>query len=365
MISDDPVYAIDFAMKFDPGELTYFSFINHKPYLNVAANYNAADSTVRFSSFSFSQTIESNSTLITVQFNYGSVNQVSIATFDSIETQLNGDYCSRKGISAGLSPTVVPGGSPTITPGDSIQLSVALLPGQTGVWSTGATGPVTWVYSPGPYSVTVTNQNGCSGSSGIIINAPSPLPIQLIGFSGTASQKGIVLEWVTATETDNHFFTVEKSLNGFNWGTLATVLGAGNSNTVLSYTVTDSHPDEGINYYRLKQTDFNGNSTISEVIAVNYESSSLLEHALQVYPNPSPDGLLNIRFNCQSEWDKWTVKVTELNGREVYSEVISVKRLSGDSCSCNIRPRQPLSQGIYMVTVDHPTHTSQTLLMVR
>ncbi|HEX5001266.1 MAG TPA: cohesin domain-containing protein, partial [Bacteroidia bacterium] len=69
--TDDPVYALDFALKFNPSQFTFASFVNHKAYLNAATNFNPADSTLRFTSFSFTQVIESNSPLITLVFNYG------------------------------------------------------------------------------------------------------------------------------------------------------------------------------------------------------------------------------------------------------------------------------------------------------
>src|SRR6185437_13532998 len=87
------------------------------------------------------------------------------------------------------------------------------------------------------------------------------LPIDLLNFSCQPSTKGLELTWSTASETNNKIFTIERSKDGVTFQPIATVPGAGNSTTTHNYTYTDESPFNGINYYRLSQTDFDGQTT--------------------------------------------------------------------------------------------------------
>ncbi|MBI2268820.1 MAG: hypothetical protein HYU69_00520 [Bacteroidetes bacterium] len=84
------------------------------------------------------------------------------------------------------------------------------------------------------------------------------LPIELLGFTAVSEKSFVKLNWSTATETNNDYFTVERSGNGSNYDLVQTIKGAGNNTTKLEYELIDSKPLKGINYYRLKQTDYDG-----------------------------------------------------------------------------------------------------------
>jgi hypothetical protein len=101
-----------------------------------------------------------------------------------------------------------------------------------------------------------------------------PLPIQLLSFTATAnySEQTVSLKWITASETNNAFYTVERSNDAAQFHPILTQNGSGNSNTVITYTDIDPNPLMGISYYRLKQTDFNGNSSNSDIAPVNFVS---------------------------------------------------------------------------------------------
>lgn len=101
----------------------------------------------------------------------------------------------------------------------------------------------------------------------------SSLPIELLSFVGYTADNINVLNWSTASETNNDYFTVEKSLNGLDWDKLFDVKGNGNSTTKINYIGYDRNPNQGVNYYRLKQTDFDGKSVTSKVISIDYTVS--------------------------------------------------------------------------------------------
>jgi hypothetical protein len=111
----------------------------------------------------------------------------------------------------------------------------------------------------------------------------SPLPITLLDFDADATnQQSVNVTWSTTSQVNNKLFTVEKTQDGINFDTVTAVPGAGNSNELLNYSVLDEKPFQGTSYYRLKQTDFNGNSTFSSLVPVNIASKS----DLTVLSNP-------------------------------------------------------------------------------
>ena len=93
----------------------------------------------------------------------------------------------------------------------------------------------------------------------------TPLPIELVDWKGACNGRDVQLAWTTATEKDNDHFTVEKSSDAIQWEVIGTLPGAGNSSSMLSYAFVDKDAHASA-YYRLRQTDFNGSSTLSAVI---------------------------------------------------------------------------------------------------
>ncbi len=105
-----------------------------------------------------------------------------------------------------------------------------------------------------------------------------PLAIELSYFKGIPRNEYNIISWATLTETNNDYFSLEKSTNGEEWNVIYTVEGEGNSNTLSLYEYKDPIDISNLlNYYRLKQVDFNGESKYSEIIAVN---NSILEKKL-------------------------------------------------------------------------------------
>lgn len=120
----------------------------------------------------------------------------------------------------------------------------------------------------------------------ITIYRVSPLPIELVSFDAMPGAGQVDLSWTTASETDNAFFSVERSRDNATWTTVATVAGQEHSQTLLSYASVDLDPPMGHVYYRLRQTDLNGASTCSMVKVVLMEA---VDNAPQLWPNPATD----------------------------------------------------------------------------
>src|SRR5690606_19866225 len=112
-----------------------------------------------------------------------------------------------------------------------------------------------------------------------------PLPVTLLEFRAElVSERSAKLSWITLSETNNDYFTIEKSLNGTDWQELTKLEGAGNSSVKNTYEHFDDQLSLGITYYRLKQTDFNGEFSYSKIVQVNPEFS---DSQIQIYPNPA------------------------------------------------------------------------------
>lgn len=144
----------------------------------------------------------------------------------------------------------------------------------------------------------------------------TPLPISLLSFKGYRDNQNIILEWSTASETNNDYFTVEQSSDGKKWNIIGTVNGAGNSTSQLNYTLTDRTHIEEVSYYRLKQTDFNGEYTYEDIVSIKkYEN--LKEESLTIYPNPSK-GQFEMLFDGNSS-DINSIIIFDSRGQKIYS----------------------------------------------
>jgi hypothetical protein len=108
------------------------------------------------------------------------------------------------------------------------------------------------------------------------------LPVQLLSFNGVSYGSANELHWTTACEINNDYFTIERSDNGSSFEKLATVAGAGNCSHASTYQASDNSPYK-ITYYRLKQTDFNGDFTYSKIIALSANNKP----TFRIHPNPS------------------------------------------------------------------------------
>ena len=134
------------------------------------------------------------------------------------------------------------------------------------------------------------------------------LPIELASFTGHAVEKGVRLDWSTASEIDNDYFTVFRSLDGTAWHEIGRVDGAGNSQSLRTYSLLDIHPEPGKNYYKLRQTDYGGTFKDSNVIVVIWGEPGKTLYVIDrsgrfVQHNPStPGAYIRVTENGVVEW---------------------------------------------------------------
>ncbi len=165
----------------------------------------------------------------------------------------------------------------------------------------------------------------------------SPLPVELISFSAAVTGAEVRLRWETAMETNNDYFTIQRSKDGAVWDSLEKVAGSGNSNTASSYTAYDPTPYPGISYYRLAQTDFGGNRTYSSVCVVNIQRSS---SAITLFPNPATKAII-ITFPVTGQY---TISLLNSAGQLMTDRVFS----TGNNITIDVSHVTP---GVYYVVI--------------
>lgn len=179
-----------------------------------------------------------------------------------------------------------------------------------------------------------------SGEGGI-----NPLPIELLSFNAKPNVSIVELTWSTASELNNDFFTIEKTKDGVNFEVVGVIRGAGNSTSVLNYSSVDNRPYSRISYYRLKQTDYDGNFSYSELIMVSFQKAS--DFNINVYPNPNTGRAINMQIIGTSS-EEVLVVVYDIMGNEMFSKVIITNESDSDVHA--IDPSQKLPTGIYIIS---------------
>jgi len=192
------------------------------------------------------------------------------------------------------------------------------------------------------------------------LNSPNPrslyaagtagLPVALLNFSGQQKQTTVQLEWITASETNNDYFTIDRSADGLSYTRLFKIKGAGNSSRAKSYLSIDETPRTGDNYYRLSQTDCNGKSVTFIPIHVRLIGTKEEDATLKAYPLPLNDQL-KIVYSLR---EKGVVDFTLTNseGRVIKSKQVVAE--AGDN-TATIESFSTLKKGVYLLVMRHGT----------
>jgi hypothetical protein len=147
------------------------------------------------------------------------------------------------------------------------------------------------------------------------------LPIELVSFTGKADDGSVILKWSTASEINNDYFVIEKSTDGEFFSEITRVDGAGNSNELVSYEYIDDKPSE-LSYYRLKQYDFDGATSCSDIIKV-----SLLESGKDEVQVSCRQGTVYIMTNSNAG-GSMKVQIYNMSGAMVYESEFFVEKSS-------------------------------------
>ncbi|MFZ6664183.1 T9SS type A sorting domain-containing protein [Peijinzhouia sedimentorum] len=169
----------------------------------------------------------------------------------------------------------------------------------------------------------------------IIPNATQPIRLIYFKASKLADER-VELNWATASEENNDYFLIERSLDGNEWEAITQKPGAGNSSQTLTYQYIDENPIVGISYYRLKQVDFDGSISVSQLERIIIETNGKF---LKLAPNPVSDQLFII-----NNYDRGTqFQVYNTQGSLVYTSTIDSERTTMEVYS--------LPKGVYVLKV--------------
>jgi hypothetical protein len=181
-------------------------------------------------------------------------------------------------------------------------------------------------------ATTTTIFNGTTMTPG---GAASPLPILLKKFEVKAAATTTLLSFTTATEVNNSHFEIERSADGRTFAKIGEVKGAGNSLTEQHYTFTDAQPVAGINYYRLKQVDFDGAFSYSPVQSIVWGRSG----TIKLFPSPVVE-VMTVEFDEAFAIDaNW--QIIDMAGRVVSEGVFAAEQ------NIFTIPVATLTEGVY------------------
>ncbi|MFY7964540.1 MAG: T9SS type A sorting domain-containing protein [Chitinophagaceae bacterium] len=193
------------------------------------------------------------------------------------------------------------------------------------------------------------NYGNVFGIDDITINANVPLPISLTAFTGTREGSKNILTWLTSSETKNKGFELQRSVNGKDFTTITFVNSKSINGAGASYAYADEKPLSGTNYYRLRQIDNDGKSSLSNIVVL--KSAQIRADISRVYPNPVQDKL-NIVLNVVGT-EKVTINITDLVGKTIATK--SIDAVNGDNNISFITSQ--LAKGTYLIKVNSSTNS--------
>ena len=200
-------------------------------------------------------------------------------------------------------------------------------------------------------NVVTAYRTGLSGfSQKGIAKALTALPVSLVLFDASCANHKTVLSWVTASESNNKYFTLERSCNEnyFQYQAIATIPGAGNSNTLHEYSYTDKDEVAGECYFRLSQTDYNGIVTEFVPVAINCNENAAF-NLVGVAPNPA-ETEMHVFFTSSKE-NEVALTVTDIVGKELYTKKISAE-IGLNQVDLNV---SQYTSGVYFVNINNGT----------
>jgi Secretion system C-terminal sorting domain len=185
----------------------------------------------------------------------------------------------------------------------------------------------------------------------------NPLPVTLVKFEGRLDRSIASLNWKTSSEINNEYFEVQRSSDGLEFIGIGKVAGNGTTNLASEYFFEDRRLLKGNNYYRLKQIDFDGKSSYSSVIVLDYDGSTPLNVFL--YPNPTNGQNINLELiNPSTEY--LNIRILDMTGRISLQTTINAEELES---SISLKAEE-LKAGVYVVEVIQGTQRVTKRLVI-
>jgi hypothetical protein len=232
----------------------------------------------------------------------------------------------------------------------------------TDLANTNTANPTFFVPSSGAYNCTynlvMTDAAGCISTSSINISC-DPLAVSLVRYTGKNTSLGNKLEWVTAMEVNNHYFTIQRSTDGNVFTDLRTVLSQaanGNSSGPLYYSLMDAEVKPGNYYYRLTQTDINGETREAGIISIAVRTDMEI---FNVRPNPTT-GIVEVNYECESTATT-LLKMYDDRGTLLMSKEIECRK-GQNTLTLDLSGRE---DGLYLLSVTTDDDVYKVRLVLR
>jgi hypothetical protein len=191
-------------------------------------------------------------------------------------------------------------------------------------------------------------------------NTMARLPIMLMSFEAKRVNRKVELRWETASEYNNEFFTIERSMDGQIFESILDIKGAGNSSSTLEYTAVDLDEIVGRVYYRLKQTDFNGTFDYSEIISLNLLSVAEGKPLIKLFPNAvQAGGELNIAIQNRNGSSTYQLDMISLNGVSVLRRSFKIDQNAILNLPLDLKP------GYYLIKISNSILSKTERIIVR
>ena len=143
----------------------------------------------------------------------------------------------------------------------------------------------------------------------------NPLPISLTTFNAQLDYNRVIVNWTTQVEFNNDFYTIERSSDNQTFLPVGTVRGSGTTTVARTYNFVDTRPLNGISYYRLRQTDFDGQYQLYGTSVINFRRGGI-----KIYPNPCTRPIINLNID-NDKISQYTIAIRDLLGREIPTSV--------------------------------------------
>jgi hypothetical protein len=172
---------------------------------------------------------------------------------------------------------------------------------------------------------------------------------------------GVKLEWETSSEINNDYFEIQRSANGIDFNAIGEVDGSGTTHEHHDYSFLDTKPYRGINYYRLKQVDYDGQFSYSDIVFVDNAYFDGNSFGFVLYPNPTTNQVVFMRFETDDYHSPVKVSIVNTIGISIYSDKIDLQDLRGD---LRIELNSGVHAGMYIVRIEQGNRVAEGKLII-
>jgi hypothetical protein len=177
----------------------------------------------------------------------------------------------------------------------------------------------------------------------VTLSVSGVLSVTIINFNAkNVNDKSALLNWTTSGEINNDRFEIQRSTSNTDFETIGSVAGNGTTSKSLSYTFADNHPEDGTNYYRIKQLDKNGNVSYSPTVSVKFDFRKI-----EIFPNPAHHKIYIRNNNKFSNHQFLKIQLLDFSGKVLFNQTSK----GGDQNIITVNIPAKISNGMYLIIV--------------